>query len=413
MDIFDCLIVGGGAVGASLACALRGTGWCIGLIEAAAIPVGVQPNAPAVPGTGHDDRGLALSHSSLRILAGIGVWPALAAQAVPIRHIHVSEQGCFGATRLSAEDCGWPALAYVVIARALGEALYRQLETSAHCELICPAQLQGINTLPDRLEVTLRQEGGERVLSARLLIAADGTASRARTCLGIAAQGRDYGQSAIIANVTPARPHPFTAYERFTPQGPIALLPQAAGRCGLVFVRHTAEALRLLELREAEFLQELTGQFSRRLGDFKRLGRRQIYPLRLLTAERIAGPRHVVIGNAANTVHPNGAQGLNLGLRDVAVLAELLHAAARNHQDPGNAEVTAAYAERRRADHRRTVRYTDGLARLFYNSSPPLGALRRLAMWGADSLPPVKHELIRAASGLQGAAPALVRGLPL
>lgn len=413
MDPFDCLIVGGGAVGASLACALQGTGWHIGLIEATTVQAGVRPDTPAAPGTGHDDRGLALSLSSQRILEGIGVWPVLAARATPIRHIHVSEQGRFGVTRLSAEDCGWPALAHVVIARALGETLYKQLHGAGHCELICPAQLQGVNVLPDRVEVTLRQEGVERVLSARLLIAADGTVSRARTCLGIATQGRDYGQSAVVANVTPARPQPYTAYERFTPQGPIALLPQTGDRYGLVFVRHTAQAQRLLEVSESEFLQELMKQFSRRLGDFRHLGRRQLYPLRLVTAARITGPRHVVIGNAANTVHPNGAQGLNLGLRDVAVLAELLHAAARDRRDPGEAEITAVYAERRRPDHRRTVNFTDGLARLFYNTSPPLVLLRRLAMWGADSLPPARSELVRAASGLQGNAPALVRGLPL
>jgi 2-octaprenyl-6-methoxyphenol hydroxylase len=403
--MFDCLIIGGGAVGASLACALRGTGWRIGLIEAVPIRAEAQPS--------YDDRGLALSYSSQRILDGIGVWPALAAQAVPIRHIHVSEQGCLGAARLSAEDCGWPALAHVLVARALGKALYRQLETSGHCELICPARLQSITAHPDKLDLLLQQNGQDRVLSARLVIAADGTASRARTCLGITTQGRDYGQSAIVVNVTPARPHPFTAYERFTPQGPIALLPQAKGCYGLVFVRHTMEASRLLELPEAGFLEELVKQFSRRLGDFKQLGRRQVYPLRLLTVARVAGPRHIVIGNAANTVHPNGAQGLNLGLRDVAVLAELLHAAARDHQDPGEAKITAAYAEQRRADHRRTVRFTDGLARLFYNNSPPLAVMRRLAMWGADNLPAAKNELIRAASGLQGNAPALVRGLPL
>jgi len=169
----------------------------------------------------------------------------------------------------------------------------------------------------------------------------------------------------------------------------------------------------LLELPEAEFLQELVRQFSRRLGDFRRLGRRQIYPLRLVTATRIAGPRYVIIGNAANTVHPNGAQGLNLGLRDVAVLTELLHAAARDRRDPGETEITAMYEERRRTDHRRTVNFTDGLARLFYNTSPPLTLLRRLAMWGVDSLPPARTELVRAASGLQGGASALVRGLPL
>ncbi len=409
MDSFDCLIVGGGAVGASLACALRGTGWRIGLIEATAAPAG----GPAAPGTGHDDRGLALSISSQRILEGIGAWPVLAPRATPIRHIHVSEQGRFGATRLSAEDCGWPALAHVVVARALGDALYGQLAAAGHCDLICPAQLQGVEMLPDRVGVRLARDGRTQLLAARLLVAADGTHSRARNCLGVATQGRDYGQSAVVTSVTPARPREYTAHERFTPQGPIALLPQGGDRHGLVFVRHSAQAQRLLELPDGEFLGELTRQFSRRLGDFKQPGRRRIYPLRLVTAARVAGPRHVIIGNAANTLHPNGAQGLNLGLRDVAVLAELLHAAARAGRDPGESAITTAYAERRRGDHRRTVNFTDGMARLFYNDSPPLVLLRRLAMWGADALPPVKKELIRAASGLRGMTPALARGLPL
>ena len=405
-DLFDVLIVGGGMAGASLACALGGRGLKIAVVEAVPLADATQPS--------YDDRGLALSTASQRILEGIGVWQVVRVNATPIEHIHVSERGGFGFTRIAAADFGVPALAHVVVGRELGEALTQRLREIPDCEIHCPANVVGLALGADKVEVILRADGGgERRLSARLLVGADGVTSRVRQTLGIAVREHDYHQTAIVANVTPSRPHQNTAYERFTPHGPVAMLPHRGDRCGVVWVNETNEAATAMALSDAEFLTQLQAQFSRRLGDLKTLGRRRAYPLKLVVAERIAGPRYALIGNAAHGIHPNGAQGFNLGLRDVAALAECVLAAQVEGIDPGREAVMQRYADMRRHDQRRTILATDGLARLFYNDILPLMLLRNLGMVAVDTMPPLKRMLARGGSGLLGGQSRLVRGIPL
>jgi len=405
MTPYDCVIVGGGLVGASLACALRHTPLRLALIEAVPFDADQQPS--------YDDRGLALSAASRRILSGIGAWESIAPHATPIHAIHISERGRFGATRLRAQDFGMPALAHVVMARTLGRVLTQALKDDPHLDIHCPAVVTDVRVQGEALEVTARR--GERTLqlSSRLLIVADGSQSRTRGILDVPVRGRDYHQTAIVANVTPSRPHQHVAYERFTPDGPVAVLPHAEGRCGLVYVVPTQESDVALTCTEAEFLVQVRKRFGRRLGDFTALGRRSHYPLRLSVAERIAGSRFVIIGNAAHAIHPNAAQGFNLGLRDVAVLAELLHAAARANEDVGSQVLTQAYAARCRTDQRRTIGFSDGLARLFYSDRLPLVLVRNAGMLAVDIVPPLKRALLRAGSGLRGPVPRLVQGLPL
>lgn len=404
-DRFDVMIVGGGMAGASLACALGGRGLKLAVVEAVPLADAAQPS--------YDDRGLALSAASQRILEGIGVWRAVRANATPIEQIHVSERGGFGFTRIAAADYGVPALAHVVVGRELGEALNQRLREIPDCEVHCPAKVIGLALGADKVEVTLHADGGERRLSARLLVGADGVTSRVRQTLGIAVREHDYRQTAIVANVTPSRPHQNTAYERFTPHGPVAMLPHRGGRCGVVWVNETNAAAAAMALGDAEFLTQLQAQFSRRLGDLKTLGRRRAYPLKLVVAERIAGPRYALIGNAAHGIHPNGAQGFNLGLRDVAALAECVLAAQAEGIDPGKEAVMQRYADMRRRDQRRTILATDGLARLFYNDILPFKLLRNLGMVAVDTMPPLKRMLARGGSGLLGGQSRLVRGIPL
>ena len=401
---FDCLIVGGGMVGASLACALDGAGLRVGVIEAVPFAADGQPS--------YDDRGLAISTASQRILDGIGVWSGIAAPT-PIRQIHISERGRFWVTRLAARDYGLPVLGHVVIARELGRALMRRLQVVTSTEVFCPATLTSLEIAGAVAQVGFRQEGGDRSVTARLVVVADGARSRARELLGIAARIHDYRQSAIVANVTPERPHANTAFERFTPEGPLALMPQPDNRCGVVMGVPQDRVEAVLALSDAEFIGLLRRKFGGRLGDFVRVSSRQAYPLRLVVADRIAGTRVVVLGNAAHAIHPNAAQGLNLGLRDVAALAELLHAAGRGGGDVGDDRLTAAFAAERQADHRRIIRLSDGLARLFYNELLPLKWLRGGAMLAMAALPPLRRQLVELASGLKGPAPRLVRGLPL
>jgi 2-octaprenyl-6-methoxyphenol hydroxylase len=404
-DSFDVLIIGGGMAGASLACALTGRGLKIAVVEAVPLADAVQPS--------YDDRGLALSAASQRILEGIGVWPAVRINATPIEHIHVSERGGFGFTRIDADEFAVPALAHVAIARELGTALTARMRQAADCTVFCPAKLTGMSIGSERVEATLQTDGGERRLTASLLVGADGVESAVRRTLAIGVCEHDYHQTAIVANVTPSRPHLNTAYERFTPHGPVAMLPHKNDRCGVVWVQQTHDAAATMTLDDAAFLTGLQAQFGRRLGDLRTPGRRRAYPLKLLVAERVAGPRFALIGNAAHGIHPNGAQGFNLGLRDVAALAEVVVAARAAGADPGRETTMRLYADMRRADHKRTIRATDGLARIFYNDILPVKLLRNLSMVTIDMVPPLKQVLARGGSGLLGRQPRLVRGIPL
>jgi 2-octaprenyl-6-methoxyphenol hydroxylase len=228
---------------------------------------------------------------------------------------------------------------------------------------------------------------------------------------------RDYGQTAIVANVTPAQPHQHVAYERFTPQGPIALLPlgdqNGEARCALVWTHPPTEAERLLALDEASFLAELQAGFGQRLGRFRKVGRRHSYALQLIRAEEQIRPRLVLIGNAAHTLHPIAGQGLNLSLRDVATLAQCLTDAHRDGRDIGSQAVLEGYRQWRRRDHQQVIGFTNFLVQGFSNAFGPLAVARNLGLLATDLLPPVKHGLARAAMGLAGKLPRLARGLPL
>ncbi|MGQ0658528.1 MAG: FAD-dependent monooxygenase [Chromatiales bacterium] len=403
MERYDAVIVGGGLAGLSLASALQRTPARVALIEAV---------AATAPRGEDDDRGLALSPASHRILTGIGLWEAIAASATPVLGIHVSERGRFGATRLRSEDLGLPALAHVVPAQTLDSVFTRSLHESGNCEMFCPATVTRIDLLPEAVHITLQQGSQLRQLSAKLVVAADGAPSQARAMLGVPVRDHDYRQVAIVASLTPERPHACIAYERFSPAGAVALLPQAAGRCGVVYVVPSEEAPAALACPAGDFLAHVRRRFGR-LGELTELGRRSAYPLRLIRAERIAGWRYVIIGNAAHAIHPNAAQGFNLALRDVAVLAELVHRAVLAKEDAGAPPVTDVYATLRDADHRRTIRLSDGLARLFYNDQMLFRLLRNAGLLAVDLVPALKRALVRTASGLQGPVPRLVQGLPL
>ncbi len=401
----DCLIIGGGLVGASLACALAGLPMRVAVVEAVAWDASDQPS--------FDDRGLALSPSSQRILAGLGIWPVVAPQATAIRRIHVSHEGRFGVTRLAAAALGVPALGYVVIARELGRALEASLRAAAdgdRISLLRPARLDSLTNNTNRIEARIADGSGLRSVTTRLLVAADGGDSKARQCLGVETRGRDYGQTAVAANVSLARPHEGLAYERFTAGGPLALLPLTEQRYAVVWAIPANEVEPVMRRDEPTFLGALHERIGRRVG-FVKLGRRRAYPLKLITAREPVGPRFVVLGNAAHTVHPNAAQGLNLALRDAAGLVDCLAEGVRAGRDPGDRDLLRRYLDARRADQRRVVALSDGLARLFYNDRFPLTLGRGLAMLAIDLCPPLKRVLCEMAMGLWGRQSRLARGL--
>ena len=398
---YDVAIVGGGMVGAGLACALAGASLRTVLIEAVPFQSDAQPS--------YDERGLSLSLSTQRILEALAVWPALAAAATPIEHIHVSDRGRFGFVRLHAADLGLPALGHVVPGRELGRALLQGVEAAANVDLLCPAAVAAARPGADR--VRLEFHDGIPELTCRLLVVADGSRSALRESLGMAFAIKDYGQTAVVAAVSPERPHRNWAFERFTDTGPLALLPLRDNRCALVYTVPTGNEHTLLAAGDEEFLALLESRFGRRLGRFLKVGTRRSYPLARITARRQAGERVVLLGNAAHTVHPNSAQGFNLGLRDAAALAE--HLTADAVADPGSLALLQDYCEARRWDQRRVLRFTDGLTRLFYNNRPARIALRDAGMLLLDLVPGLKQDFMRRAMGISGRQPRLVLGAPL
>lgn len=402
---YDILIGGGGLVGASLACALSGHGLRIGLIEA--VPYG-EPGQPS-----YDDRAIALAAGTQRIFTGMGLWPALESRVTPIHRIHVSDRGRFGFARLDRAEEGVPALGYVALGRDLGAVLSARLAQCADVELIAPARVTGVEFAADTAQVRIAAGAGERSLATRLLVAADGAQSTLRDLLDIPTTTWEYGQTALIANVTPQRPHDNVAYERFTDSGPLALLPMSDARCALVWTLRDDQVDSVMALDDAAFLARLQERFGQRLGRLLRVGRRSAYPLRLVRARESVRPRLALIGNAAHTLHPIAGQGFNLGLRDVAALAEVLLDARRDGRDIGDAAVLARYADWRQGDHRRVIAFTDGLTRVFTSPLPPLAWARDLGMLALDLCPPAKRLFARLTMGQAGRLPRLVRGLGL
>lgn len=393
----DVAIAGGGMVGLSLAAAL------------AELPLDVVVFEPVAPESteqpSFDSRTTALSSGSRRVLEGIGAWPALAARATPIRRIHISERGIFGTATLDAGEQGLAALGYTIENRLLGQALRERVAGFPRIQLH-PARVAWLEPGVDT--VRLSTEAGE-TFEARLLVAADGAQSAVRSALGIGATVADYGQHAVIAHVDTTRFHDYTAFERFTKTGPLAVLPIVEGRSAVVWTLAPEAASRALTLDERAFLSELQQAFGLRLGRFTRVGRRQTYPLALTKAERLTAPRAAALGNAAQALHPVAGQGFNLALRDVAMLAELVAPGG----DPGAIALLARYADWRAPDREAVIRFTDSLVRGF---GLPLGPLRRARGQGLvlfDLLRPVKHEFARRTMGLAGRQPRLVRGLPL
>jgi 2-octaprenyl-6-methoxyphenol hydroxylase len=407
MQVYDVAIVGGGLVGGSLACALRGSGLDVAVLEAS------PAAAPAHPS--YDERVIALALGSRRIFDGIGLWGAIAADAEPIRHIHVSDRGHFGVTRLDADDEGVEALGYVAPARSIGQAIERCVAkvdpAGDRCDLLRPARVLGLRRNRDawRLEVAI--DGASRLIDARLLVAADGGDSMVRRRLGLGVHERPYGYSAVISTLMSERPQRGTAFERFTDTGPLAMLPMTGGRYSVVWTARTDDSARILRLDDQAFIDAVQQRFGQRLGALRQPGRRIAYPLRLVLAKRIADRRVVLLGNAAHTLHPVAGQGFNLGLRDVAEIAELLYEAARTGRDAGGSAVVDGYRRRRRADQLASAMLTDTLARLFVNPWGPVRFARNLGLIGLELCPPARHRLARQFMGAAGRQTRLATGV--
>lgn len=370
------MVAGGGPVGAALALGLRDSGLRVTLVEA------------RVPGAVVDDiRTIALSHGSRLILERLGVWPALAAATTPIHRISVSQQRSFGRTELSADEAKVPALGYVTGYAALQRALLRALERTA-VRVLEGCTVLAVSGDANGAVVSVDAAGTRQDLAAHLIAIADGGAQ-----LDIAhVKTRDYRQSALVCDVTSERPHQNRAFERFTPEGPLALLPTARG-WSLVWTLQPERALQLAMLDDAEFCRRLHAAFGSVLGAFAAAGRRQVFPLTLKYAMRPVAPRTLLIGNAAQTLHPVAGQGFNLGLRDAWELARAI--LARGENDPGGSELLNEYFSHRRYDRIATILFTDTLIRLFCKDIPLLNGARGLGLAALGAIPAAKNFLAR------------------
>ncbi|MEM9385165.1 MAG: 2-octaprenyl-6-methoxyphenyl hydroxylase [Pseudomonadota bacterium] len=421
---YDVVIVGGGAVGSVLALALAPLRLRVALVEATA-----PSNDALAPGDASQARCTALSMGSQRMLETLGVWPHLQSAATPIRHIHVSDRGQFGSTRLDAQHEGVTAFGQVVENVDLQHRLWARLSSlgrrvevpgapaPGELHLWAPAHVTDTHAGLEAATVTLARAAQRAPiqLRAQLLVAADGARSSIRRLLSVGADQQSYRQQAIIANITPQRPHGHVAYERFIGSGPLALLPLSGGRCNLVWTVWRDDAEALLALAEAEFLEALQDAFGFRLGRFLQASPRAAFPLWLSRArDDLLPPRVALVGNAATGVHPVAGQGLNLGLRDAAGLAEsIADALAAGTADVGAGVLLSAFLRWRKEDRGRVSAFTDALVRVFTQPAAPIGMARGLGLLALDLMPGAKSAFARGAMGMGGRAPRLSRGLPL
>ena len=393
----DIAIVGGGLVGASLACALEPLvardGLSVAVIEAA--PLLDRAAAPFQPS--FDARASAIAQGSADRFAAMGLWEAMAEHAAPIRRIHISERGRFGVTRLSGEELGVAALGHVIPNAWMGRVLHRRL-AELPIEWHCPARVAKIEPTADGHRLTLSD--GE-CLQAGLTVLADGGRSGLKERLGIVSDSHPYDQVALIASVELSRPHNGEAWERFTVEGPISLLPLRGQAMELVWTHPLGEEQRRMALGEGDFLAELQRAFGDRAGRFRRVGQRHAYPLSLVTARETTRPGLAVLGNAAHSLHPVAGQGFNLALRGVMDLVAAMVAGRERGEAAGSAEVLADFEARRDADRHNVIRFSDGLVRLFGIDSVLLSHARAAGLVGLNLAGPLRRGLARRAMGLE------------
>lgn len=399
----DVVVVGGGLVGASLAIALERVGVDVAMVEAA--PAGALPAV-------FDQRNLSFAEATVNALSALGVMQRLRLPPAPIRRIHASRNGDFGRVVLEASDYGRDRFGQVVVASDFGQALESRLAELRGFTRYRPARFLGFaadEMQDDARVLRIADADGERRIAARLVVAADGTRSGVRSALGIGVREHDYGQALFVARLRAARAPDGTAWERFGADGPTALLPRGDGHYGVVHGVASDEAEAVAALDDAAWLARLQRAFGWRAGAFLAIGPRSAHPALRLVADRCVAPRAALVGNAAQTLHPVGAQGFNLGLRDALTLAELIGDGAGG--DPGADALLQAYALRRMPDRERTLAFSDGLARVTATEDPLLRPLRSLGLAAVQRLPTLQARVVGGAMGYRGDVPRLCRGV--
>ena len=395
----DVVIIGGGPVGGLLAAVLAGAGIAVAVVEAA---------SPAVLGEADSDaRAIAISYTSQKVLAAAGAWDSMAAESGSILEIRVTDAASPLFLHYDHLEIGDHPLGWIVPNPAIRRGVLARLTASPDARLLAPARVGRLEHRAGGVEVEL--EDG-RLITAALAVAADGRASPTREAAGIAVNRRAYGESAIVCTMTHERPHHGIAHERFLPAGPFAILPLAGNRSGIVWTELHARAAAICNQDDDRFRVELRQRVGGFLGEIGLDGRRFHHPLALHMAETMIAPRLALVGDAAHGMHPIAGQGMNMGIRDVAALAEVIVDARRLGLDPGTPQVLERYQRWRRFDTLLMLGVTDGLDRLFSNDVTPLRLARRLGLAAVNRLPGAKRVFMRHAMGLVGDLPRLLRG---
>jgi len=399
-DDAELLIAGGGLNGLLLGIACAGAGLEVVLVD--------REDPAVMLEQGFDGRSSAIAYGSQQVLSALGLWPAIAADAEPILEIRVADDNAPFFLHYDHRELSTDApLGWIVENRVLRRALIEHARSLPSLVFLAPLEVGVIETWPALAEAALSD--GRR-MTVRLIAAADGAASPLRRSAGIRTVDWRYPQTAIVTTVRHDRPHAGIAVEHFLPAGPFAILPMTGSRSSIVWTERAELAAGLLALPDAAFAAELAARFGEFLGAVEPIGPRWSYPVGLMLAERYVARRLALVGEAAHLIHPIAGQGLNLGIRDVAALAEIVIDARRLGLDIGDDALLRRYQQWRRLDAVLLAGVTDGLNRLFSNSIAPLRLIRDLGLAAVDRLPPLKRFLMRDAMGITGDLPRLVRG---
>ncbi|EGQ9064638.1 2-octaprenyl-6-methoxyphenyl hydroxylase [Vibrio parahaemolyticus] len=389
MKQYDVVIAGGAMAGATLALAIEH------LSQGALRVAVVEPfKAQSDQHPGFDSRSIALSYGTVNLLRHLELWSAIEPFSTPIEHIHVSDRSHAGMTDITKHDVGVEALGYVVELADVGRVYQELLTHSTAIDLYCPDSAKHITRTQEN--VTIELASGE-LLNAKLLVAADGAVSQCCQQIGLELSEHDFDQVAVIANIVTQEPHQGRAFERFTENGPVALLPMSDNRMSLVWCLRPDEAQIVMELSESEFLERLQQDFGWRLGAMQKVGLRASYPLLLRHRRQNISHRFAIVGNAAQTLHPIAGQGFNLGIRDVVTLAEEL---VKQGEDVGRYQGLIRFSQRREADRNETIWLTSSLVHVFSNDLLAMRIGRNTALAAMDNLSIFKQPLLRHTLGL-------------
>jgi len=395
---YDVTIIGGGIVGLTLASALQKSGMRIALVESQPREVALQKR-----------RAYAVTLMSGRIFDGLGIWNQIVPAITTFETIRLADANCDAVVNLQPRDLGTPELGYVAEHRVLAEALYNSLDSNASVTYHCPAELIDIIHCPDWVELGLNEGTAQHRIRTKLLVAADGGRSPIRQQANIETMGWPYWQSCVTAVIQPERSHESIAREHFWPSGPFATLPLTENRCQIVLTAPHDEAKAFLEMPVEDFLAELDRRYDHQLGRLEMLGDRQMFPVKLMQSRRYVRDRLALVGDAAHGCHPVGGQGLNLGIRDAAALAQVLIAAHQMGHDIGNLRTLRTYERWRKVENWVILGFTDLLDRVFSTRIPIIVWARRLGLRLMAQLGLLRYLSLQLMTGMAGRWPAVAK----